>query len=143
MSAEKCWIYKCNSLNQPHQIAHGDWEKFFSSGQAKEWGSTKWLPKLAVLNEGDTILAYQTDRNELVGLARVLRWQRRGPFQQVILKPVERIGTKVRPLKQADARIANIGALQPGPIKTIYYITAVDARRLVNAASTQKRRNRS
>ncbi len=129
-----CWIYKCNGRQHPYQVAYGDWNEFFSAGKADEWGSTEWVPDLTRLKVGDSILAYQTDRNELVGLAIVRGWRTRKSFLDLILQPKECIGAKVRPLKQADGRIAKIPALQPGPIQTIYEITFGDARRLVAAA---------
>jgi hypothetical protein len=85
---------------------------------------------VARATSGDTIIAYQTDRNELVGLARMVKFK----GTEVYLEAVEKIGTRVRPLKKADTRIAVIPALQPGPIQTIYAISDSDGNRLVQAA---------
>src|SRR3954463_2186905 len=108
------WVYKNNSRNAPHQVSYGDWEGFFSANRPDEWGSTEWISDVLKLAPGDNVLAYQTDRNELVGLAKVVRLTKRGPYHDAILKPVARIGAKVRPLK-ADPHIGAIPALQGGP----------------------------
>jgi hypothetical protein len=126
------WIYKCNSKQLEYQNAWGDWYDFFYGDPSQHWGSTEWTPALAELKKGDMIIAYQTDRNELVGLAQV-----RQPCEDdtyLYLDPVEIIRVKVRPLKKSDPKIAAIPALQPGPIKTIYDISTSDARRLLKAA---------
>jgi hypothetical protein len=57
------WVYKCNSRQQPHQVAYGDWDDFFGDPDGVgDWGSTEWVPPLAKLRRGDRIIAYQTDR---------------------------------------------------------------------------------
>jgi hypothetical protein len=117
------WIYKCNSRRQPYQVAYGDWRDFFLRNAPQEWGSTEWVPALRDPRPGHTIIAYQTDRNELVGLAKVTRHQRRAGHLDLILAPVQMIGAKVRPLKQRYKSIRQIPALQPGPIKTLYHIS--------------------
>ncbi|MGH9460524.1 MAG: protein NO VEIN domain-containing protein [Vicinamibacteria bacterium] len=137
------WIYKCNSGNHPYQVAYGDWNDFFIEDGASEWGSTEWVPALADARPGDTILAYQTDRNELVGLARVSRLRPRSRFLDLILKPIRKIGVKVRPLKILDPRIAAIPALKPGPIRTLYPIAGSDAKRLLRAAGVHIRVERA
>jgi hypothetical protein len=82
-------------------------------------------------------IAYQTDRNELVGIAMVTQSCDEDTY--VHLKPLERIAVKVRPLKLADQKIATIPALQPGPIQTLYDISHEDAEHLVAAARTRRR----
>jgi hypothetical protein len=90
------------------------------------------VPALEQLHRGDTIIAYQTDRNELVGLAKV---QQSCELDGCLyLTPIETIGVKVRSLREADPRIAAIPAFKPGPIKTIYSICEADAKRLLQAA---------
>jgi hypothetical protein len=128
------WIYKCNAKRRPHQRAYGDWNHFFQN-PGEHWGSSKWVPALADLKKGDLIIAYQTDRNLLVGLAKVR--QPCGQDPCLYLDPIETMRIKVRPLKQADPRIAAIPALQPGPIRTIYEITESDARRLLVASGAK------
>jgi hypothetical protein len=127
------WIYKCNSVQHPHQVVHGDWTRFFSNSGG-EWGSTECVPRLGNAHRGDIILAYQTDRNELVGLAKVTCLKPRGNFFDLILKPIRQIRVKVRPLKKRYPKIATINALRPGPIQTLYPIDAMDAKRLIDAA---------
>src|SRR6266480_393804 len=131
------WIYKCNSRGREYQRAVGDWSDFFISRRAQQWGSTEYVPELKAAKVGDRIIAYQTDTNELVGIARVVQWQRRGAHEHLILRPVAIIGVKVRPLKKAHPSVAGILALQPGPIRTLYPITQRDARTLLGAASAR------
>ena len=128
------WIYKCNSKGREHQRACGDWAEVFASTAAGVWGSTKVVPELAKANVGDTVLAYQTDRNELVGVARVVRWQPHGKYKRLILKPVCTVGVRVRPLKEASLKVVRIPALKPGPIQTLYEISRDDANALLKAA---------
>lgn len=133
------WIYKCNAKALPHQVVVGDWERFFASPAGGEWGSTARVPALAQARRGHLILAYQTDRNELVGVARVRSWRPRNGAQDLILEPIERLGVRVRPLKQSDPAIDAIPALRPGPIRTLYEISDADARRLLRAARNAQR----
>ena len=67
------WIYKCNARNKPHQVSFGDWDHFFAEPGDGKWGSTEWTPELCKARPEDTVLAYQTDRNEFVGIAKVVR----------------------------------------------------------------------
>ncbi|MCC6683392.1 MAG: DUF3883 domain-containing protein [Phycisphaeraceae bacterium] len=130
------WIYKCNNEDRPYQVEHGDWADFFDIGTVTSWGSTEWVPPLEQLTSGDMVIAYQTERNELVGLAKVDRLRRRGQYLDLYLEPLERIGVKIRPLKKADSRIAAIPALQRGPVKTVYDLSAGDAIALLRAAKS-------
>lgn len=131
------WIYKCNARKREYQRAWGDWSDFFASGQRRRWGSTRWIPKLERASRGDTIIAYQTDRNELVGTARVVCWQARRDGKDLILQPLKPIGVRVRPLKDRHPNVARIPALQPGPIRTLYPISLNDGRRLLRAAGSE------
>jgi hypothetical protein len=128
------WLYKCNSKQHPYQSADGDWREFFDDraahGQVARWGLISVVPELAKLHEGDFVLAYQTDRNELVGLLKMVKFV----GDEVHFSVVEEFGIKVRPLKKANAVIAAIPALQPGPIQTLYTISQSDANALLNAA---------
>lgn len=123
------WVYKCNSRNREYQNAYGDWDEFFDDPE-EHWGKSEWVPELARLKMGDYIIAYQTNRNKIVGLTRV-----RQSCEQdgcLYLTPLKRIGGKVRPLKK-DAAIASIKAFQPGPVHTIYSLTKEEAERLLEA----------
>ncbi len=128
------WVYKCNNKNREYQRTWGDWAEVFESTEAQWWGSTKIVPDLARAKVGDTVIAYQTDRNELVGVARVVTWKPQGKYKKLVLKPIHRIGVRVRPLKEANARVARIPALQPGQIRTLYPISQTDAHTLLRAA---------
>jgi hypothetical protein len=132
------WVYKCNSRNLPHQVDFGDWADFFAGATTSKWGSTEGVPALKWANPGDVVLAYQTDRNELVGIAKVLERKPRGPYEDLILKRIGKIGVRVRPLKR-DRRVAAIPALQPGPIRTLYAISPTDANTLLRAAGVKFR----
>jgi hypothetical protein len=127
------WLYKCNSRRRPWAAAYGDWDDFFKENLINSWGSTEWTSQITKLNKNDAIIA--SDRNELVGLARVVEFQSRSGYQDVILEPLEQIGARVRPLKHKDPRIARIAALKRGNIRTIYPISDDDAKRLIRAAS--------
>lgn len=131
------WVYKCNSKGHEYQRDSGDWEYVFNSTRATSWGSTEVIPELAHAKVGDTILAYQTDRNELVGIARVVRWKREGGYKRLILKPVRTLGVRVRPLKKMNPTVGRIPALRPGPIRTLYHIDPADAKALVNSAGAR------
>lgn len=133
------WMYKCNNRRLAHQVAYGDWAEFFARGRASWWGSTEWVPQLANAVPGDVILAYQTDRNELVGLATVIRQRRRSHYQDLILRPEQEIHIEIRPLKRSNPAIARIPALQPGPIRTLYEVSDADALRLLRAAGVAAR----
>ncbi|MDW8469094.1 MAG: DUF3883 domain-containing protein [Burkholderiales bacterium] len=128
------WVYKCNSKNRSYQRTSGDWADVFESQEPQSWGTTDILPELSKAKAGDTILAYQTDRNELVGVAKVVGWKPQGKFKSLILKPIRTIGVRVRPLKKADSKVARIPALQQGPIRTLYAISRADAATLLKAA---------
>lgn len=130
------WIYKCNSTlkNSPYNTS--DWRVFFSSPHESEWGSTAIGARgLENAQPGDQILAFQSDRREFVGVARVQRWRPVRGGRELILKPVAHLGSRVDHLKALDPRIARIPALLPGRIQTLYEVTEADARRLIRAAS--------
>jgi hypothetical protein len=131
------WVYKCNSRNHPYQVAYGDWNDFFVEGRTSRWGSTEWVKAFGRCAPGDTVLAYQTDRNELVGVVKVVELRPRRQYRDLIIKPLKLIGVKVRPLKELDAKIAAIPAFQSGPIQTLYSIDYSDARRLLRTAGLQ------
>jgi len=127
------WVYKCNSRGHEYQNHFGDWNTFFEKADPEwRWGTIAYVPALARLQVGDTILAYQTDRNELVGVARVTQSSEGNGY--VYMTPERLIGVRVRPLKKADPCIAAIPALQGGPIQTIYAISPQDAELLIQAA---------
>jgi hypothetical protein len=126
------WVYKCNSRNLPHQRHFGDWDDFFAKGIVTHWGTTEIVPALADLKRGDQILAFQSDRNELVGIAIVRESSEADTH--VHLEPIQEVRVKVRPLKQVDPRIAEIAAFKPGVVKTLYEIRESEVRWLLEAA---------
>jgi hypothetical protein len=122
------WVYKCNAKNESYQKAYGDWEDFFGSPD-QSWGSAGIVPSLKQLRRGDGVVAYQTNRNELVGIARV----RKGcqDADELYLKVLGRIGAKVRHLKSRSPRVRQVPAFRVGPIQTIYAISEEDVRVLL------------
>ena len=81
------------------------------------------------------VIAYQTNRNELVGLAKVRQSCEVDTY--LYLYPVEVIEVKVHPLKRLNPKVADIPALKPGPIQTIYSISPSDARYLLKTAGAK------
>ena len=128
------WVYKCNSKKLPHQKVWGDWNDFFNGGPNEDWGCAQDVPALAKLKKGDMIIAYQTDRKELVGVAQV---RQSCQYDDCLyLDPIETIGVQIPPLKLSDPKIAAIPAFKRGPIQTIYEISEVDAKKLLKAAGS-------
>ena len=129
----KWWVYKCNN-NSPLK---GDWRGFFENECVDaKCGNVRQIPDLNKLTRDDMIIAYQTDRNELVGTCQMLRFS--GEERSIHLKSIRTIGRKVNPLKKGDKRIAAIPALQPGIVKTLYPISTADAMHLLKAADASK-----
>lgn len=126
------WMYKCNAKRSVSPVYRGNWNVFFESSGAREWGNAKRLPALRQLSAGDIVIAYQTDRNELVGVAEVV--ENHGRSNNVMMKQKEEIRAKVRPLKRANEKIAKTPALKQGYIRTLYTISPADAKRLLKAA---------
>src|ERR1044071_5855859 len=112
------WMYKCDSRGRTGRDS-GDW-RFVFSGESRTWGQLDTLPELGDLRRNDTVLAYQSDRNELVGIVRVTGFIRKSGGLYLGIQPREVIGAKLRPLKKQDRRIASMSALQQGPVKTLY-----------------------
>ena len=135
------WVYKCNNRQHEKQKVSGEWnEFFFGSYYNDSWGNVKNVPALADLKKDDMIIAYQTERNELVGVVQVQ--QPCAIDGYLYLKVVEPIGVKVRPLKRIYPIIADIPAFRPGEIKTIYPIKKSDASRLLKAAKHASKFNK-
>ena len=140
------WVYKCNNSRGKHQRWYGDWvedaeygSSVFSaesSGKAIPWGTLD-VPGVNQLRKDDVVLAYQTERNELVGVATVEGFEKGDRGIDLMLKAVETIGVKVWPLK-VDKRIADLHAFRTREIKTIYRITANDAEYLLKVARKAK-----
>lgn len=118
------WIYKCNVRARSYARAWGDWwEHVFKPGGKRAWGLTT-LKGVESVRVGDVLLAYQTDRNELVGTVRVTGFEPDGAERRIVIVPTEIIRAKVRPLKR-DPRIRALSALAPGDIRTAYPIPRV------------------
>jgi hypothetical protein len=130
------WVYKCNARAPSYAGSWGDWwADVFEPGGERVWGLTT-LKGVDRVRVGDVLLAYQTDRNELVGTvgtARVTSFKPDGADRRIVIVPTEIIRAKVRPLKR-DPRIRALSALAPGDIRTAYEIGPGDALHLLRAA---------
>lgn len=126
------WVYKCNTRGEAvGNNQWGDWKDVFDdSGGVSDWGDVSYIPDLARPKKGDRVIAHQTDRHMLVGVAEVLGL-RNGEFR---VRPLERIGADMRALKKQHASVAAIPAYQGGPIRSIYDISNADAERLLRFA---------
>ena len=124
---------QCNSKCHPYSNDFSDWRQFFA-GQLPaggRWGLTSVIPSLANLQPGEFVLAYQTDRNELVGLTRVTHQC----GAEVHLEAIEEWhGLRVRSLKQENLELTRIPALGRPARRTLCAITETDAQLLVDAA---------
>lgn len=133
------YVYKCDSRKGPRQNQFGDWRNFFEAtqdGGERRWGTPDTAPDLERLTPGDEVLAYQTDRHRLVGLAQVRRWGEEKGRRCVYLRPRLWLGAEgvdMRPLK-ADGRIAAVPAFKTREIRTLYDIDADEARYLLDVA---------
>lgn len=128
----KHWVYKCNALDTPWPT-YGDWDEVFALPRGRSWGD-ETLKGVGEVSAGDTLLAYQTDRNELVGTVLVVSTPKVKGLKRLVVRPLEEIRVKVRPLKASDARISGMWALAGGEIRTAYAITTSDARHLLARA---------
>ena len=130
----KYWVYKCNARGPDYARSWGDWwGHVFKPGGERTWGLTT-LKGVEAVRIGDVLLAYQTDRNELVGTARVTGFEPDGKDRRIVIVPTEVIRTKMRPLKR-DPRIEAVAAFAPiGDIRTVYAIDHEDALHVLRAA---------
>ena len=137
------WVFKCNSKKRSYNAVSGDWNDVFEQSEVYQWGSTehgRFGKQLEQLKPKNLIIAYQTDRNELVGCCEVDHLEPRGKYKDVYLLPLETIGVKVRPLKDRDRKVAAIPAFKKtGRIRTIYEISEADAIHLLEIARSAKR----
>jgi hypothetical protein len=139
------WVYKCNNRKKWHGPNYiGDWAEFFEDRANPEdtWGQVRQIPKLAQLQPRDTVFAYQTERNELVGVLTMIRLNRQG---EIVLKVKERLGIKMRPLKGQYAAVSAMPAFKQGPKETLHHLSPTEAQlllRLARAARDRKRRSK-
>ncbi len=132
------WVYKCNARQPSYAQSWGDWwVDVFQPGGARTWGETT-LKGVDQIRVGDVLLAYQTDRNELVGTAEMIGFKRAGRERRIVIAPTETIRAKVRPLKR-DPRIKALSAFAPiGDIRTAYAIDRDDALHVLRAARASR-----
>src|SRR4051812_6648218 len=74
------WVYKCNRKEQDFARAYGDWKDVFRNPKTKQWGGS-WCTGNSVskhiinelMQDGDLVLAYQTNDRNLVGVCRLAK----------------------------------------------------------------------
>jgi hypothetical protein len=132
----RTWIYKCNATNSSGPDT-GDWRAVFAKQGAQPWG-TDTLKGMNKVRRGDRVLALQSDRHELVGIALILGFVTLRTGRYVRLRPLESLHVKIPPLKKQDPTIASIPALKGGPVASVYDISDEDAERLLSAARGAK-----
>jgi hypothetical protein len=124
------WVYKCNSQKSENRRVSGDWDDFFE-GSGGEWGSKKKIPDLARLRQGDQVIAYQTDRNEIVGLTSVR--QSCDTDGYLYLDPIGRCrANTVSSLKNEYSAIDAIKAFRRGSQRAIRHISESEASLLLD-----------
>ncbi len=143
MRRPKYWLYKCNSRNEDYQSGYGDWVELFNKGEAV-WGGL-WSTKNArsrqiILNEmkpKDLVFCYQTDRHEMVGMCRLVRFvnvsQGVKKGRNLRLKAVARFDPpiKIHALKQVYPGLRQVRCLIPGPVQAIYDVDDKEAELLI------------
>lgn len=127
------WVYKNNSTDHTTSRLQGDWHDFFDADRISEWGYRSQAPSLGEIKVDDRILCYQSNRNELVGIARAARWKKHEDDRHLYLEPMRRLEVRVRPLKDRSPAVARIDAFRPGPVRTLTAITPAEVRSLFEA----------
>lgn len=126
------WIYKCNARSPEYANATGDWAYVFERPEAVPWGSTT-LSGVDAIGKGDVLLAFQTDRNELVGLVDVVALKPlKNGHRRLVVRRGEHIGAKARSLKKKDSKNAqslHCGAARSEPPTRSRMPTRVDCSR--------------
>lgn len=127
------WVYKNNSTTHTTDRLQGDWHAFFDANCIDEWGYESHVRSLGQIKVGDRILCYQSNRNELVGIARAAQWKSVRDDRYLCLEPLQRVEVKVRPLKKKSPAVARIDAFRSGPIRTLTWISPADVKVLFRA----------
>lgn len=130
------WVYKCNTKGTSVGNNNwGDWEE--EDGMLGDapfgWGRIGQVPDIEVLKTGDMVIAHQSDRARLVGVAEVVGF-RNG---ELMLRPAELLQVNMRKLKKKYADVGRIPAYQGGPIRSIYEISTKDAENLLRRARNE------
>ena len=132
------WVYKCSTrgANAGNTLS-GDWEAehAFGGGHAPfGWGYTSEVRGLDQVKVGDRVIAHQSDRARLVGVAKVLGF----PRGEIQLKVLEDLRVNMRDLKNKYPDVWGIPAYQPGPYHSIYEISSSDAETLLRRARAER-----
>lgn len=132
------FLYKCGRSEAEHRQSLGDWQSYvftdanIKAAKAVGWGVRGKHKGIEELSPGDLVIAQTSEGPRWIeGVARVVRFSRGG---RVYLQPLEKIRTKLKPIKEADPEIARIPALQGGIIASVYPLDTDDAHRLLAAA---------
>jgi hypothetical protein len=128
------WVYKCNARGESAgNVYSGDWEgddAFGGGYRPFGWGGVDYMPDLLKPQKGDRIIAHQSDRQLLVGVAEVIG-VRKGEFR---MRPLERINADMKDLKKRHVAAARIPAYHGGNQHAIREITNRDAETLLRLA---------
>lgn len=131
------WVYKNNSTTHTTDRLQGDWHEFFDANRIDEWGYESHVRSLGQIKADDRILCYQSNRNELVGIARAARWKSVRGDRHLCLEPLQRVEVRVRPLKKLSAAVRRIDAFRSGPIRTLTWISPTDVKALFRACGQE------
>lgn len=140
------WVYKCRKGRLGEDgIEYGDWNRLFDHGRM-DWGTTREIKSAQSrkliredMRQGDLVLAWQTDRQEAVGICRVHDITRIGhpdgtSEHIVVLDPEQRFDPPVKllELKRSDAALASVAAFGRVVPATVYSTTPDEARILLD-----------
>lgn len=141
------FVYKCNNDSAAGNAAYGDWEKVFGSKGETSWGGEWSTDKPShkrivreVMQVGDLVLAWQTDRKGAIGLCEVTRLDASPMGRLIYLRPLERFSTPVRLhelKKTSHPNLRNVSALKQGNAGTFYETTKQEAKWVLQACSSK------
>src|SRR3954465_6432060 len=105
MGEHRAWLYKWNDHGASHASLRRNWGAFFDEGQTSEGfgrADGEGGSRLAKVQPGDLLIAYQTDEKAAVGLCRVLEVNHDKP--SLTFHPIERFSRPARlhELKHSD-----------------------------------------
>lgn len=136
------WVYKCHYDSPAFASSYGDWLDFFSDPKDGSWGG-EWSTKSPVsenivknlMKKGDTIVAYQTDRKEIVGQCKVQAMKDTKDGKAIYLTPIEQYypPIKIHDLKRKNRQLLKIKAFKQGPLQALHPIAMQELRFILNA----------
>jgi hypothetical protein len=136
------WVYKCHYDSPAFASSYGVWLDFFSDPKDGSWGG-EWSTKSPasqntirnLMKKGDTIVAYQTDRKEIVGQCKVKAMKDTKAGKAVYLTPVDQYypPIKIHNLKKKNRQLLKIKAFKQGPLQAVHPIAMQEFRLILNA----------